>query len=90
MGLIHGHKSRSSGWQVRGYLTQGHCRVLLLSKSKCFQMEQGTGYIGMGVMLFTLKQPPGKWATNDSLSGPLQGPVSKGMLHNAIDIGGVA
>lgn len=53
-------------------------------------MEQGTRYIGMGVMLFTLKQLPRKRATNDSLSGLLQGPVSEGMLHNAIDIGGVA
>lgn len=29
-------------------------------------MEEGTGGVGMGVMLFTLKQLPGKW-------GPLRG-----------------
>lgn len=34
MGLIHGHKSLSSCWQVRRYLIQGHRSVPLLSKGK--------------------------------------------------------
>lgn len=60
MGLIHGHKSLNSCWQVRRYLIQGHHSVPLLSKSKCFQLEEDTGGAGRGVMPSALTQLPGK------------------------------